>query len=744
MIPGAPNPLMWGQGDPLDELGIIARSLRFRNSATAYLSRTPGSVGNRKTLTYSAWVKRSTLSSAKQDLFISGSNVEGQQSSQVYFEANDTLSIYTTIAGSAADITLNTSQVFRDPSAHMHILVAIDTTQATASNRVKLYINGSQVTSFLTATYPAQNLDTAFNNNVLHTIGRFTNVSANPFDGYISQVAVIDGQALSPSSFGQIHPRTGQWRPKGKSAIKALVDAGGTNSFFLAFDDPTNTTTIAADSSSKGNNWTAVNISLTAGLTYDSMLDTPTANYCTANPLIPSSAVQNGGLTVTGGVNVYGTVLLNKGAWYFEATVGTLITNTESMGVGIVDPTNLSDSRYIRTRSADMSAKCTTAAETAGYPYPSVSDVFGIAFDIDNNIFRIFKNGSLVAESVGGASLSGKYWLPVVYLQSAATQGVWHLNFGQRPFSYTPPTGFKALCTKNLPYPLIKKSSNAFAAVTDSGANIAATLAVARSGWTDYIDIFKRRDAAEGWRWRFSDDPANYIDSSSTAAKAAFPSLTGTSYVGYVLKVSAANGIATGRLTHTNGTPSVVTDGLANSRKAIILKNEADTSSWYFYHPDLTAGKLLYLEQVAGETTDATINTVTASGFTVAAALASGTYRWISLAEVDGFLKLGKFTGNGSADGPAPNTEMLSRLITTKRTDAAASWRQVDSVINSGNPMSTFLHPNLTNGDGTAAICDDLSNGFKVRTSDVADNASAGTYVYLTIAAAPFRYANAR
>ena len=288
------------------------------------------------------------------------------------------------------------------------------------------------------------------------------------------------------------------------------------------------------------------------------------------------------------------------------------------------------------------------------------------------------------------------------------------------------------------------RSLDAFVAKTDSGENIKAVLEAA-SPWDKWIRIYKKRDAAEGWRWQFWDDMANFLDSSSTATKAAFPALSGTSYVGYALKVSAKNGIATGRLLHINGANSVITDGLANSRKVVMLRNEA-VGNWFFYHPDLTAGKLLYLNLTNAETTDATINSVTASGFTVADALASGTYRWIALAEIDGFLKLFKSTGNGSVDGPFEGLGLSPALILRKVASTTGNGFVKDAARQPYNSASASpLLINQTTPETTdIGDYDFLSNGSKPRNGSPWMNTSGATYAGLAFAAFPFRYANAR
>ena len=207
----------------LTPLKLVNNSLRFRNSASAYLSRTPTTAGNRKTWTWSGWVKRGRLG-VKQYLFQVGTTISTSGYINLFFTASDTL-----LVEPGGGSWLATSSVYRDPAAWYHVVLACDTTQATDTNRLKLYVNGTQVTALSIASYPAQNLDTSVNNTVIHDIGAEAyNGPANYFDGYMTEVQLIDGQALTPNSFGTFNSY-GVWQP--------ITYGGsyGTNGFYLPF-----------------------------------------------------------------------------------------------------------------------------------------------------------------------------------------------------------------------------------------------------------------------------------------------------------------------------------------------------------------------------------------------------------------------------------------------------------------------------------------------------------------------------
>lgn len=751
LVPGNINPLLLAlAGDPLDELGKIDRSIRLRATASAYLGRTFGAAGNQKAFAWSAWVKRGEIRPGI--LFGNVINNMNYMTVDFGFLDSDPNSINVVFAsGNIQYGRLKTIEPYRDPSAHFHVYIEVDTKHATASERLRLFVNGERITALQNTIYPAQGTDMPYMNTAIaHRIGNDSYYTTYQFDGQISHPAFFDGQPPGVSAFGFFHPRTGQWRPKSKAAVKAVIDAGGANSFFLPLEDTTNTTTLCTDASAKGNNWTANNVSLTPGVTYDSMLDTPTNNFPTIDPNFAAygfvaGTIRDGGLKFSSSATYHFTPctipLPSAGKWFAEF----IPQDAASSLIGLADLDNGSGaSQNIGGGYGWYGTTLYTGnvvAVQSGLPYPAAGDKITVAVDMDTLSARWYQNGILRITQVLAAGKRYAFACGDSYAPGATSC---YANFGQAPVSFTP-TGHMPLCTKNLALPKIAKSSSAFVSVADSGGNIAAKLAAARAGWSGYIDIIKRRDAAEGWRWIFSDDPGYYLDSSAAAAKAAVPAFGGTAYVGYSLKVSALNGVATGRLIHTAGVADTVSDGLVSIRKAIILVSE-DGSNWFFYHPELTAGKLLYLNSTSPETTDPTIGSVTASGFTVAASIPTGTYRWIAIQEVEGFTKLGKYAGNSSTDGPSNYCLESPAFNAVKVISGYTSdWINWDSAREKANVQNTGLFFNSNAPESVAASeqIDALGNGFKLRSSSSRVNLG-GMYVYLSIAAFPFRYANAR
>jgi len=441
----------------------ISRSLRFNSADSAYLNRTPASAGNRKTWTWSGWVKRTQLGTF-QTLFGGGTTANDTSYAQFGFNTSDCF----VILAYTFYFRIST-QVFRDPSAFYHVVVTFDTTQATASNRIKLYINGSQVTSFSTSADPTLNQDLGINNNEGHEIGNHAVVAPDYYyNGYMTEINFIDGQALTPSSFGETNAQTGVWQPK------AYSGSYGTNGFYLNFSDNSNTTaaTLGKDYSGNGNNWTPNGFLVSAGVNNDSLVDVPTpygidtgvggtvrGNYCTWNPLVQrwdvyTASITNGNLDTADTVGdannpyVFGTTLVSSGKFYWEITVTAIGTSAASFFIGVDSGKTQNGATFTDWVSYSGNGSKyvgSTSSSAYGATY-TTGDVIGVALDKDAGTVTFYKNNT----SQGAISLPTNVPM-VAWLSPGANSGSATANFGQRPFAYTAPSGFKALCTQNLP-----------------------------------------------------------------------------------------------------------------------------------------------------------------------------------------------------------------------------------------------------------------------------------------------------
>jgi hypothetical protein len=434
----------------LTPLTYVGNSLRFRSSASAYLNRTFGTPTNNKIWTYSAWVKLGALGT---DTILLASVNGLNTGDTLYFTGNNLRFVN-------GNITFNliTSAVYRDPAAWYHVVLAVDSTQATSTNRIKIYVNGTQITAFGTAVYPSQNYSFEMNSAVSHTIAveRTTRYS----DYYISNTQFIDGQALTPNSFGSFN-QYGVWQP---------VNYGGsygTNGFYLPFSNTTSTTTLGYDFSPNGNNWTTNNISLTAGRTYDSMTDVPTltsataANYPVLNPLtyigIGVIALNYANLTVAGNNGGYiaalSTMGITSGKFYFEAILTTSSGSADQWGLGLYDATKIGattvpwyySTTYVLLGNGNKYNN-NASGGASGVGTWGLNDVMGVAYDATAGTLQVNKNGGAFTTIYSGIP-AGTYLFGV---NTYSASDVMNANFGQQPWTYTPPSGFLALNTYNM------------------------------------------------------------------------------------------------------------------------------------------------------------------------------------------------------------------------------------------------------------------------------------------------------
>ena len=405
--------------------------------ASSYLNRTQGTPTSRKTFTYSAWIKISELN-VYNILFESAS---GSHNSQMLIQndgnGND-FRVYD--YDGSTNLNLRTSQAFRDVSAWYHIVLAVDTTQATASNRAKLYVNGEQVTSFSATTYPSQNYDTAFANGVNMQIGRQQSAS-DYFNGLMTHIHFIDGTAYDADTFGEIDSTTGIWIAKTSPSVTY-----GTNGFFLKGE---NSGALGTDSSGNANNFTVNG-------TPTQTIDTPSNVFCTGNPLYKygyNLTLSNGNTSFAGTQNQWqgtnGTLAISKGKYYYEAKF-TSATDKQHFNIGFMgaEDYNTSDATrnlvgfYNNDGGEIIVADATnTTATTANYGTFDNGDIMGVALDYDNELISFYKNGNaLVTDFNYGASTypstltDGKFISPVV---ATYASGSVSLNFGNGFFGTT-------------------------------------------------------------------------------------------------------------------------------------------------------------------------------------------------------------------------------------------------------------------------------------------------------------------
>jgi hypothetical protein len=439
----------------------IDQSLRFEDGDSAYLSRTPASAGNRKTFTWSGWVKRGNLTSTPI-LFGVGSGFYSGGSQFLLHFYNNELRVMQYIGG--YNLLVSTTALFRDPSAWYHIVMAIDTTQATSTDRIKLWVNGALQTNLSSTTYPSLNYDTLVNSTNAHCISG--SESAVHFDGYMAEVHFTDGTAYTADSFGEL--KSGIWTPKAPSVTY------GTNGFYLDFAD---SAAIGDDESGNTNDWTATNL-----VASDVVPDSPTNNFCTMNPLNGSRTLSQGNLrtVATSATYRYSTFAIpSSGKWYWEmlhesdyrsSRFG--FANAEALGTGSGDFSGIESS----SGGNDFRFDDQTSTDITDFMTSGGTGVIAFAVDMDAGEFDVYLDGALQTSGTF-TSTSDKF----VYERSGSTYTIVHFyNFGQDStfagnrsvggnsdangigdFAYAPPSGYLALCTSNLPDPVIDPAQDA-------------------------------------------------------------------------------------------------------------------------------------------------------------------------------------------------------------------------------------------------------------------------------------------
>ena len=437
--------------------------------ANSYLTRSISSTGTNTKGTFSGWIKRGNIASDYPRFF--AINTDANRYLRLFFHNDQKLHLY--IDNGSGIGQRKTTRVFRDTSAWYHIVVAIDSLQGTASDRIKVWVNGVQETVFDSTINPAQGANMMINNSgSTFVIGRHESASTDYFNGYMSHVSWVDGTALTPTSFGETDSTSGIWKFKSPSGI-----TWGTNGVHLKFENSGN---LGLDSSGQGNNFT-VNGNLKQAL------DTPSNVHATLNPLVPSTnaTFSNGSNTITGSQadnysqSTISTLGVSAGKWYCEAKYTTANSNVNpNVGIATLenfryDVNNTGASGFANVRfDGQVYVDGSSGSSSYWGSNPVAGDIIMFALDMDNGKFYLGKNGSWensgvpTSGSTGTGSItssrSGTQAINVRYLAS-----VFDFNFGNgffgttaissagsngngSLFEYDVPNGYYALNTKNI------------------------------------------------------------------------------------------------------------------------------------------------------------------------------------------------------------------------------------------------------------------------------------------------------
>jgi hypothetical protein len=535
------------------------------------------------------------------------------------------------------------------------------------------------------------------------------------------------------------------------------------------------------------------------------MTDVPTltsataANYCTINPIsgaFTSTTFSAGNLdmTVSGGAfnkGVAGTIAIPRtGKWYFELTLNSGAGTPGGIGVGFG-----AVSGKLYGDSADLTSLA-WATDSAGNIYANSASIAtattwntngklcACTIDYTNNEIKFYVD-NVLSYTLSGANFPTVDVMPLMH---NGARGV-SLNFGQRPFAYTPPTGFVALNTFNLPASTIVKGNTVMDATLYTGNASTQTVTNAGGFRPDLVWVKARNQAYQHGLFDSVRGSTKGLVSNSTAAEATFNSLTsfnsngfslntdyndplgvGATYVAWQwqagqgttstntagsitssVSVNATAGFSVVTYTGT-GANATVGHGLGVAPRMIIVKQRNGTFTWRVYHASLANTQVLYLSATDAATTETTAwnsTTPTSSVFSVGTSSATNgstnTYVAYCWSEIDGFSKFGSYTGNGSTDGPFVYLGFEPKFILAKRTNTTGNWNLLDGTRDPYNPVGTYLYANTADAEGAnASTLDFTANGFKIRQTYGDWNVSGSTYAYAVFAENPFKNSLAR
>jgi len=566
---------------------------------------------------------------------------------------------------------------------------------------------------------------------------------------------------------------------------------------------------------------------VTAGAGNDSLTDVPTpwfannttgdvggvfrGNYATWNPLLDwktngsAFTLSNGNLDVsepsaTTWGSVASTISMPSGKWYCEITA-TTVGAAQYTYIGITATTSAAGfpgqtatSYSYRANGNKLNNDATGAGVAYGASY-AANDIIGIAFDADAGSLTFYKNGTSQGTAYTGISAESYYFVVGDYATSQSS--AFTANFGQRPFAYTPPTGFRSLCTTNLPataigFGLTNQGKNYFDATTYTGTGSSNPIVNAGSFAPDLLWVKDRSRTANNILVDSVRGVNNLIRSESTAAEVAgsfisslnsngftlaantlsdayYTNVSGDSFVGWNWKASGSTVTNTaGTVTSTvsanttagfsivtftgTGANATVGHGLGVAPSMYIVKRRSNTGNWYVYHISIGNTNRLRLDETSASTAESAAwnntsptSTVFSIGTSVDVNASTNTYVAYCFAQVAGYSAMGSYTGNGSTDGTFIFTGFRPRFVMFKRTDAVEQWAIRDTARDTYNASELELFPNLSNAEEDNNLGIDLiSNGFKIRNSANRYNASSGTYIYMAFAEVPTKFSLAR
>ena len=794
----------------------IANSIRFNKGDSPYLYMTPSAGGDQKTWAISFWAKRCGLglgSWGNEAIMAWDDGASGGAYSNIimFHRTGDKLDM-----GTGATPSVQTNLSYRDLTGWYHIAILADTTQATDTNRWKIYTNGVEQ-SLGTSNYPDQNYD--FVNVASSTVyigkGGGSAYSAGSANLYLAEMAFVEGTASSIGDFGEF--KNGVWIPKDLSGL-TFGDEGWWLNFASSGD-------LGNDVSGNNNDFTVSGLAAA-----DQMLDSPTfdsssngGNFCTLGPLFKTDNVtfSEGNLKISSTTNNVGAMsnwaITDNTKWYWEGIPTFASAHEGYIGINYGDA-NLAASEGatgLTYYSANGNKIYEGTRSTYGATW-TTGDIIGVAVDRVNDTVQFYKNNTGQG-TIDISGLSDNVFYPYLGFTGGTGSQVWINNFGQDGtfagtktaqdnadengygnFYYSPPSGFVAICSGNLPTPAADPASeegpeNYFTNKIYTGDG-ASTLTISGLEFQPDFTWIKNRDEDGDSHCLFDSTRGvtKVLHSDTTANEATdadtLKSWTSDGYtVGADVKVNTNtekyaswNWKANGGTTSSNGNGTItstvqadddrgfsivkftgdgndnatVGHGLSSAPDMIIVKPyESDTLSWHVFHRSAGTGEFILNTGAVFDTRSTSFTTggTTATTFTLGSSASNmndsgnDTIAYC-FANKEGYIKAGAYDGNGDADGTFVYIGFRPEFVLVKATTQTESWQLFDSARDPYNVVEKSLQPDndYAEGSGSTRYVDFLSNGFKWRATWEATNRSGYPYIFLAFAKNPFKYATAR
>lgn len=756
---------MGGAEIPFYEYGIDY-SCRFNDDDSAALDNGGATaMDDYKIYTLSVWVKRCNLGI---DATIIQGGADVNNNTFIRFNASDKID-WVHYDGGGVEHRLITTALYRDTTNWYHLFFRYDSTDGTAGDRQRMWVNGTEVTAFDTDDTPALNKTCDLGGSLLNVGCRVSN--SLYMDGYMAEMYFIDATAMAVTSFGKF--KNGVWVP---IEISPTYGAAG---FYLDF---ANSSDFGSDQSGNANDFTDVNLAVG-----DQVVDTPTENHCILNVLdksLSGATLAEGSLKVTLGAaadGVRGThAIPETGKWYFE-----LICSNSGFYGGICNQDfaldgDTGDDADACTFLDNSTVAYVESANQVGYWAANpAGNAVGVCVNMDDLEIHFTNAAEGEQANVGFGATAGDIWFPY----GGGNSDNATFDFGQSGFTLTPPIGYLALNTTNIALKNAYSSdvmnpTSGFETVLYTGDDGATQAITGANHQPNLVWIKNRSQADSHYLCDSIRGATNWLEPDTTDVEATdandgvssfdtdgftvmfnaldITNANGENYVAWCWLKNAAYGFDIQTYTGT-GSAHAENHDLGGTPELIITKERTnDAGSWYVYHnaalnktdPETDFGQLQGTDAWADNIVVWNDTVPTSTQFTV------GTdddvngntdtyvaYLWRS---IEGFSKVFSYEGNNNADGPFVYCGFRPKFVLVKNADAVQSWIIFDSIRTTHNEIDDMLYPDAASAEGTGTDeTDFLSNGFKLRSADSRTN-DAVTYVGIVFSETPGIYSNAR